>query len=540
MHRLLLISMILAFVTYGCGSDDPASPADPPDSLGEACYPNSTCDQDLMCVNGFCVPATASTPDANQADSSAQGDAAEDVLSAEDTLGPETADTHEEASDAEPGNCENNEECPDGNCIGGVCVPFHCFDGVMSSGETGLDCGGVCPFGCEVGSLCNVDNDCATSCCTPDFLCEDDQDADTVCDSQDVCPGQDDTLFAEGSCSVCKDTHFTGLACDECANAWEGEDCSECPENWSGENCDQCAGNFSGDGCETCTGMWGGENCDLCPANWSGAECNVCTGRGCIGSALHRRWALDDAGSIICGSADCSEIQLWPDGPFFYVSPRVGMGGVVCGLNPDKTMLCWKAASGEIEDSPSGTFRQVEATVDGSELCALRTDNTIVCWPGAEWIEPQEGTFSYLSGGYGFCWIAESGYGTCKQGPSYSWSTDVPVASISSGGVICAVTTSGEVVCDNEKAIPDGQYQMVAVNGTHTCALQSSGSYECWKWSELGEVQKLAVSATEHTTLVPVPLTEGFLVRGSNGSAGCLKPWDNEAWACFGDALEPF
>jgi hypothetical protein len=42
-------------------------------------------------------------------------------------------------------------------CVGGKCVPFHCFDGAIGPNETGVDCGGACPNACELGALCNVD-----------------------------------------------------------------------------------------------------------------------------------------------------------------------------------------------------------------------------------------------------------------------------------------------------------------------------------------------------------------------------------------------
>ena len=122
--------------------------------------------------------------------------------------------------------CADSAGCVDGNCIGGVCVPFHCFDGVMSSDETGIDCGGVCPSGCGLGGLCNGGSDCASKCCSLDFLCEPDSDSDTVCDSADTCPGRDDTLFVEGTCDQCLQPHSMGENCDICDDGWSGPNCA--------------------------------------------------------------------------------------------------------------------------------------------------------------------------------------------------------------------------------------------------------------------------------------------------------------------------
>ena len=80
MRHLLLLSLASALMAYGCGSDDPASPTDAPGSLGEACYPNDTCDAELMCVNGICVPADPADEDAGTTD----------VISPEDATGPDT------------------------------------------------------------------------------------------------------------------------------------------------------------------------------------------------------------------------------------------------------------------------------------------------------------------------------------------------------------------------------------------------------------------------------------------------------------------
>ena len=67
------------------------------------------------------------------------------------------------------GDCMNGKLCSvAGDCLSGVCsgnptktcqVP-NCMDGVKNGGETGPDCGGVCP-GCAVGLPCNMNTDCA-------------------------------------------------------------------------------------------------------------------------------------------------------------------------------------------------------------------------------------------------------------------------------------------------------------------------------------------------------------------------------------------
>jgi hypothetical protein len=40
-----------------------------------------------------------------------------------------------------------------------------CIDGVLSPGEADVDCGGVCPNGCDAGDDCTMHTDCASSVC---------------------------------------------------------------------------------------------------------------------------------------------------------------------------------------------------------------------------------------------------------------------------------------------------------------------------------------------------------------------------------------
>lgn len=49
--------------------------------------------------------------------------------------------------------------------------PTHCGDGVLSPGETDVDCGGICPVRCAPGSACAVADDCVFGVCT-DETCD--------------------------------------------------------------------------------------------------------------------------------------------------------------------------------------------------------------------------------------------------------------------------------------------------------------------------------------------------------------------------------
>ena len=42
---------------------------------------------------------------------------------------------------------------------------FTCYDGVLSAGETDVDCGGVCSAKCKRGKTCGADEDCESGTC---------------------------------------------------------------------------------------------------------------------------------------------------------------------------------------------------------------------------------------------------------------------------------------------------------------------------------------------------------------------------------------
>jgi hypothetical protein len=73
----------------------------------------------------------------------------------------------------DPGQpCNVNKDCLSGVCMGSVCQPPTCLDGVQNDNETGADCGGPpsCPR-CPTGEGCKVGTDCLSKVCWAG-LCE--------------------------------------------------------------------------------------------------------------------------------------------------------------------------------------------------------------------------------------------------------------------------------------------------------------------------------------------------------------------------------
>lgn len=59
--------------------------------------------------------------------------------------------------------CLINEDCQSKLCVGGVCAPSSCNDGVKNGNETGVDCGGSCAP-CTAGEICGGGAPSLTAC----------------------------------------------------------------------------------------------------------------------------------------------------------------------------------------------------------------------------------------------------------------------------------------------------------------------------------------------------------------------------------------
>lgn len=63
--------------------------------------------------------------------------------------------------------CTSGADCSDGICHAtlNVCTASTCNDGLLSTGETGIDCGGSCTTPCGLGGTCNAGADCDSGIC---------------------------------------------------------------------------------------------------------------------------------------------------------------------------------------------------------------------------------------------------------------------------------------------------------------------------------------------------------------------------------------
>jgi len=190
-----------------------------------------------------------------------------------------------------------------GQCASGVCsldAQFHrrctdssCYDGLRSSAESAIDCGGQCGF-CP-GVICETDDQCASrscsgSCDAPSCLdgIKNGSEVATDCGGPSCgrCPGEACSEAADCASSICRDGACVAASCtDGAKNGRETQvDCGGSCANCGGEFCtsmSSCASaicdNYQ---CTTrsCTDQMknGGETAVDC-----GGDCLACTGVAC-------------------------------------------------------------------------------------------------------------------------------------------------------------------------------------------------------------------------------------------------------------------
>ncbi len=226
-------------------------------------------------------------------------------------------------------------------------------------------------------------------------------------------------------------------------------------------------------------------------------------------------WECDAAGTCLSyvGTPDapesCPSTPPTPPMP----PPAVGVQQVAtgldysCALKLDGTIVCWGDDGNANWDwtgrthPPSGTFRQIALAED--HACGIRTDGTVACWGGngaADSVFPPSGTFKELSADtMATCGIRVDGTIACWGSPyEFADNAFAPFAHVSvgdgNGGVVCSLTTSGAVYCNDYadqlsivSPFPD-VLTAISVNGQsreggsyYECGLRTDGTMMCWE-----------------------------------------------------------
>jgi hypothetical protein len=168
--------------------------------------------------------------------------------------------------------------------------PETCSDGVLSDGETDVDCGGACG-GCAVRKACEVDADCASSTCRIGTCRE----ADT-CDDSELTAGETDIDCGGPSCMPCS----LGEGCVD------DEDCTtgNCNEGMCIAECDDGIQNGSETGLDCgggCSGCPDDSACDIPGDCLSG----LCVDDVCVPPSCMDRTQNGQETDVDCGGDEC-------------------------------------------------------------------------------------------------------------------------------------------------------------------------------------------------------------------------------------------
>lgn len=149
--------------------------------------------------------------------------------------------------------CDTEDDCESGLCRANRCVsPPSCDDGVRNNGETGIDCGGPECAVCEDGGPCDRSSDCDSLLCVAG-RCSPAECGDGVVQEKndEECDDQVASAECNADCtpSVCGDGIVNAAAGEECDDEGESAACNE-----------DCTASACGDGIVNASA---GEECEL-------------------------------------------------------------------------------------------------------------------------------------------------------------------------------------------------------------------------------------------------------------------------------------
>jgi alpha-tubulin suppressor-like RCC1 family protein/uncharacterized protein YjdB len=309
-------------------------------------------------------------------------------------------------------------------------------------------------------------------------------------------------------------------------------------------------------------------------------------------TALERRLMLMDAGGeFTCGVANLGRGYCWglsadgrtaasPDSSCFVPTdacilppkrmnePQLAFttisagGNFGCGVTTDRLLYCWgNDLSGQVGNGASGAGatpslatvkneRFTSVSAGEEHACALNTSGRAFCWGNDQFgqlgdhglvnsttpipVNDSLRLFKAVSagfrhtcaltlGGAAYCW-GDNTFGQLGTG-SFGGGSDVPVA-VAGGLTFIAISAGGWI---------DG-----SVEGSHTCAVEVSGSMYCWGANNFGQLGNGAVGAGSSTPILvggpggfTTVATGGFHTCGLAG--GQVSCWGRSEYGEVGD-----
>jgi len=200
--------------------------------------------------------------------------------------------------------CALDGDCANNSCIGLVCTPPTCDDGLTDQDETDVDCGGATCSACADNLACQAPEDCVSGVCT-DGLCVPPSCADGV-QNQD----ESDVDCGGVTCDGC----LGDLACatdDDCLSGTCTAGLCEPVDCLIDSDCDDLDGACTSGECDpmtfTCTAVPGNEGAD-CDDDNPCVGATTCQAGVCGGGTPKDCSAMSDAchvGSCVMDTGEC-------------------------------------------------------------------------------------------------------------------------------------------------------------------------------------------------------------------------------------------
>jgi alpha-tubulin suppressor-like RCC1 family protein len=433
-----------------------------------------------------------------------------------------------DAECSEPGDCENDDECMDADCIGtpgqcdynakedgspcmdatsnvgycqaGTCIvdctsDLDCDDGNACNGTEACDLTtGTClagtPLSCDDGNVCN-----GTETCDPILGCE--PGTPLSCDDGDPCTGAE-TCDPTSGCVA-----GTPLSCDD-GNACTTNDCDPttgCTATpITCDDGDRC----TTDACDPASGCAFTSVCDDSDPCTVGV-CDPRNGR-CTYTAVEPLWndwvAIDAALWRACGLRADGTAWCWGKGD----EGQRGDGT----LDATQTTPVQVLAAGEAPGGATwsdwvsivlggGALNPLGGETPDPRSCGIRGDGSLWCW-GKNALARGDGTTQDLrstpsrvlasgeqvGGGAWQDWVqvAVGRAHTCglrADGSAWCWGENEE-GQLGDGTTSARATPVQVVAADEQPGGPawNDWTQLAAAGGEHTCGLRADGSLWCW------------------------------------------------------------
>lgn len=167
----------------------------------------------------------------------------------------------------------------------------------------------------------------------------------------------------------------------------------------------------------------------------------------------------------------------------------------ICGIQADRTLICWGSDEYGQSSPPTGEFHQVSAGAYFN--CALDLEGAIQCWGRDTAGETSPPTGNYVE---------------IATGNNHS----------------CARKTDNSVICwgasdSSQVSYPGGQFVQLALGNAHSCGLRPDGSIQCWGSNSHGQTE----SKTDNTFV--------YIDAGYDTTCGVNRDGEASCWGRTSD-----